>query len=95
MHFFKRNFLEIYDWFFLKIGRWYAEEGTLNPKLELNGITWPGDKKIPPRGRPERRFFTIATLEEEPYVMYTKKNEKGTCNPPAVSCRINYNRTLQ
>lgn len=77
-----------------EIGRWYAEERTLNPKLELKGITWPGDKKIPPRGRPERRFFSIATLEEEPYVMYTKRNEKGACNPPAVSCRIVYNRTL-
>ncbi|XP_061181697.1 glutamate receptor ionotropic, NMDA 2B-like isoform X2 [Saccostrea echinata] len=77
-----------------EIGSWYADNRTLTPKLELKGITWPGDKKIPPRGRPERRYFSIATLEEEPYVMYTKRNEKGTCNPPAVSCRIMYNKTL-
>ncbi|XP_056020166.1 glutamate receptor ionotropic, NMDA 2B-like isoform X2 [Ostrea edulis] len=77
-----------------EIGRWYADNRTLKPKLELHGITWPGDRKLPPRGRPERRYFSIATLEEEPYVMYTKRNERGACNPPAVSCKIGYNRTL-
>ncbi|XP_062581711.1 glutamate receptor ionotropic, NMDA 2B-like isoform X2 [Saccostrea cucullata] len=86
--------LEGYSNVWREIGRWYADKPTLKPKLELNGITWPGDRKIPPRGRPERRYFSIATLEEEPYVMYTKKNEKGTCNPPAVPCRIHYNRTV-
>ncbi|XP_033739104.1 glutamate receptor ionotropic, NMDA 2A-like [Pecten maximus] len=64
-------------------------------KLEMQGITWPGKMPSPPKGRPDRRFFRIATLEELPYVMYKDlDNSTGECGPPSIPCRLVYNETI-
>ncbi|XP_021352359.1 glutamate receptor ionotropic, NMDA 2B-like [Mizuhopecten yessoensis] len=84
-----------------EVGRWspvvtkvrYTKK--IEMKLEMQGITWPGKMPFPPKGRPERRFFRIATLEEQPYVMYKDPdNSTGDCGPPSIPCRLVYNETI-
>ncbi|KAK3091474.1 hypothetical protein FSP39_020086 [Pinctada imbricata] len=56
---------------------------------------WPDRSGTPPKGRPAKRFFRISTLQEEPYVMYRRPNNRtGQCTEPAGKCRIMYNSTL-
>lgn len=85
----------------VQVGRWspvvtrvrYSKK--IEMKLEMQGITWPGKMPSPPKGRPDRRFFRIATLEEQPYVMYKDpENSTGDCGPPSIPCRLVYNETI-
>ena len=63
--------------------------------IEMNDITWPGDTKSPPKGKPDRRHFKIVTLKEDPYVMYRKLNAEKKCGHHEVECRLVYNPAIQ
>ncbi|KAJ8317865.1 hypothetical protein KUTeg_002956 [Tegillarca granosa] len=78
----------------IKVGSYLPQRkgfrGEVNSILQMNDINWPGNAPFPPKGRPERRHFSIGTLEEEPYVMYRPRDEStGKCTIPAVPCRLN------
>ncbi|VDI52763.1 Hypothetical predicted protein, partial [Mytilus galloprovincialis] len=80
----------------IKVGDWFPKRvgSEIKPSIELNSITWPGNQPFPPLGRPARRFFNIATLNEAPYVMYRPTDAlTGKCNYPATKCRVVYNAT--
>ncbi len=72
-------------WNMLQVGKW-TKEG-----LVMKDITWPGLAASPPAGKPKRPFVRIATLKEEPYVVYVEPSEDGTCQLGAVHCNI-FNR---
>jgi len=38
--------------------------------IQMKEITWPGGQSNSPKGKPDRRYFRIVTLKEDPYVMY-------------------------
>lgn len=83
-----KKWVKVGDWFPKRIG------SEIKPSIELNSITWPGNQPFPPLGRPARRFFNIATLNEAPYVMYRPTDAlTGKCNYPATKCRVVYNAT--
>nr|KAG5701233.1 hypothetical protein BaRGS_008609 [Batillaria attramentaria] len=65
-----------------RVGRW------MRNGLMMRDIVWPGGSSIPPTGRPARSFLRIATLQEQPYVMYKPRNKDDTCSDHAVKCRI-------
>ncbi|XP_046372602.1 glutamate receptor ionotropic, NMDA 2A-like isoform X2 [Haliotis rufescens] len=69
----------------IEVGKW-TKEG-----LVMQDITWPGEAASPPAGKPDRPFVRIATLKEEPYVMYGEPNGDGKCQLGAVRCDI-FNR---
>ena len=39
-------------------------------KIQIDGVTWPGNSNTPPSGRPPKVKLRIATLKEKPYVSY-------------------------
>ncbi|KAH3869433.1 hypothetical protein DPMN_032600, partial [Dreissena polymorpha] len=77
----------------------WIEVGDIVPKkngdksemtLEMNEVVWPGGAVSPPKGRPEKRFFRIVTLKEEPYIMYVPPDaETGKCTGYSVPCKLN------
>jgi hypothetical protein len=86
----KKEYTEINNIMSFKVGDYVQKlVGTGNniqviPKIELSSITWPGNQPFPPLGRPPRRFFSIVTLAEEPYVMYKERDATtGNCIFPA------------
>jgi hypothetical protein len=98
----KKEYTEINNIISFKVGDYVQKlVGTGNniqviPKIELSSITWPGNQPFPPLGRPPRRFFSIVTLAEEPYVMYKERDATtGNCIFPATECRVVYNATKQ
>lgn len=81
-----------------QVGQYLPERSGNNVKsiVEMNDITWPGNSPYPPKGKPERRHFSIATLKEEPLVMYRDlNNETKLCDIPSVPCRLVYNGTAE
>ncbi|KAH9494874.1 Glutamate receptor ionotropic, NMDA 2B [Bulinus truncatus] len=64
-----------------EVGRW-----TMNG-LKMTEITWPGGATTPPTGKPKRAFLRIATLYEEPYVIY-RQTEEGRCDEKSLPCMI-------
>ena len=55
----------------------------------MSGITWPGLKTTPPRGKPAMYHLKIVTLYEPPYIMYDVPDEKtGKCSRGAEECTI-------
>lgn len=76
----------------LKVGGWVPVKSNITHKsemrVEMTGITWPGNTVLPPLGKPEKRFMRIATLKEKPYVFYVDRDANGKCVPPAVPCRV-------
>uniref|UniRef100_K1Q588 Glutamate [NMDA] receptor subunit epsilon-2 n=1 Tax=Magallana gigas TaxID=29159 RepID=K1Q588_MAGGI len=75
-----------------EVGRWVPVESEIKNKakmmVEMSGITWPGNSILPPLGKPEKRFFRIVTLKEQPYVNYLDKGAQENCVPPSVPCRV-------
>lgn len=75
-----------------EVGRWVPVESNTKNKaemvVEMSGITWPGNSILPPLGKPEKRFFRIVTLKEQPYVFYLDKDANDKCVPPSVPCRV-------
>nr|XP_034313531.1 glutamate receptor ionotropic, NMDA 2B isoform X4 [Crassostrea gigas] len=75
-----------------EVGRWVPVESEIKNKakmmVEMSGITWPGNSILPPLGKPEKRFFRIVTLKEQPYVYYLDKGAQENCVPPSVPCRV-------
>ncbi|XP_055875497.1 glutamate receptor ionotropic, NMDA 2B-like [Biomphalaria glabrata] len=65
-----------------EVGRW-----TVNG-LKMSEITWPGGGSTPPSGKPKRAFLRIATLYEEPYVIYRQPEEEGKCDDKSLPCHI-------
>ncbi|XP_076437124.1 glutamate receptor ionotropic, NMDA 2B-like [Babylonia areolata] len=65
-----------------EVGRW------MRHGLIMNDIVWPGGSSIPPSGMPARGFLRIATLDENPYVMYARPGPKGDCSDHSVPCRV-------
>ncbi|CAC5378723.1 GRIN2B [Mytilus coruscus] len=76
-----------------QVGNWVPRQsgGRTEMDIEMNDITWPGDSKSPPKGKPDRRHFRIVTLKEEPYVKYRKLNSERKCGHHEVPCRLVYN----
>ncbi|XP_046372595.2 glutamate receptor ionotropic, NMDA 2B-like [Haliotis rufescens] len=64
------------------VGQW-TREG-----LSMRRITWPGEALGPPKGKPKRRFLRIATLRENPYVIYQEMPQGGVCGPHTVACEV-------
>ncbi|XP_048763861.2 glutamate receptor ionotropic, NMDA 2B-like [Ostrea edulis] len=75
-----------------EVGGWVPVKSNITHKsemrVEMTGITWPGNTVLPPLGKPEKRFMRIATLKEKPYVFYVDRDANGKCVPPAVPCRV-------
>ncbi|KAL8576689.1 hypothetical protein ACOMHN_025164 [Nucella lapillus] len=65
-----------------EVGRW------MRHGLIMNDIVWPGGSSIPPSGMPARRYLRIATLDENPYVMYADPGHEGACSDHSVPCRV-------
>uniref|UniRef100_A0A2C9JY17 Ionotropic glutamate receptor C-terminal domain-containing protein n=1 Tax=Biomphalaria glabrata TaxID=6526 RepID=A0A2C9JY17_BIOGL len=76
-HIYQRNEKKV-----LLVGRW-----TVNG-LKMSEITWPGGGSTPPSGKPKRAFLRIATLYEEPYVIYRQPEEEGKCDDKSLPCHI-------
>ncbi|XP_050393483.1 glutamate receptor ionotropic, NMDA 2B [Patella vulgata] len=66
----------------IEVGSWNRTSG-----LKMRKITWMGGSLSAPLGKPARRFVRVATLKEEPYVMYEEMPAEG-CSSHAVLCRI-------
>ncbi|XP_074647823.1 glutamate receptor ionotropic, NMDA 2B-like isoform X2 [Tubulanus polymorphus] len=65
------------------VGKW-TDKG-----LEMQDITWPGDRTTPPNWRPKRYHVKVITLKEAPYVNYANPdNVTGVCPPSAILCRV-------
>lgn len=83
----------------LKVGRWVPVESEIKNKakmmVEMSGITWPGNSILPPLGKPEKRFFRIVTLKEQPYVNYLDKGAQEKCVPPSVPCRVMKDKVIR
>ena len=57
--------------------------------IELDEIIWPGGAVVPPKGKPEKRFFRIVTLREEPYIKYVPPDsETNECGVHSVPCKL-------
>lgn len=90
----------VFNGFFsLKVGRWVPVESEIKNKakmmVEMSGITWPGNSILPPLGKPEKRFFRIVTLKEQPYVNYLDKGAQENCVPPSVPCRVMKDKVIR
>ncbi|XP_041362766.1 LOW QUALITY PROTEIN: glutamate receptor ionotropic, NMDA 2B-like [Gigantopelta aegis] len=71
------------------VGKKWIEVGRVKQnELIMQDITWPGEASIPPRGKPEKSFVRIATLRENPYVIYVKPEANNQCTESAARCRI-------
>ncbi|KAL3877864.1 hypothetical protein ACJMK2_035508 [Sinanodonta woodiana] len=67
--------------------------GHFEMAIQMNEITWPGRSTFPPKGKPDRRLFRIATLSEPPYVIYINPDETtGKCGHHAIPCQVNATR---
>ena len=57
--------------------------------IELDEIVWPGGAVVPPKGKPDKRFFRIVTLKEDPYIMYVPPDPlTETCGIHSVPCKL-------
>jgi hypothetical protein len=66
-------------------------KGKMDMEIEMDEIVWPGNAVFPPKGKPDKRFFKIITLKEEPYIVYVQPEaETGKCGSHAVPCHLNY-----
>ncbi|XP_045171588.2 glutamate receptor ionotropic, NMDA 2B-like [Mercenaria mercenaria] len=74
-----------------KVGRLYPKvEGTqVSLTLDIDEIIWPGKLPTPPRGKPEKRAFKIATKEEEPFMIFIPPALDGKCGHHQVPCLVN------
>ncbi|KAL4223136.1 Glutamate receptor ionotropic [Mactra antiquata] len=74
-----------------KVGRIFpkVEGSDIKLNIDIDGIVWPGSLPNPPRGKPEKRFFRIATRKEEPFVIFVPPEENGECGQHSVRCLIN------
>ncbi|XP_041364332.1 glutamate receptor ionotropic, NMDA 2B-like [Gigantopelta aegis] len=66
----------------VEVGQW--KRGGITMKK----ITWPGNAIRPPKGKPRRHFLRIATLKEEPYVIYRELSASGQCDIHSVPCTV-------
>ena len=77
---------------YIQVGKWvprtFGHKTEMN--IEMNDITWPGNSKSPPKGKPDRRYFRIVTFKEDHYVKYRELNEDGRCGHHEVPCRLVY-----
>ncbi|KAK3090570.1 hypothetical protein FSP39_012761 [Pinctada imbricata] len=76
-----------------EVGAWTAKQNgtTAKMRIEMKGITWPGNSPIPPTGKPDKRFFRIVTYKEDPYIMYRERDkDTGRCAYPSVECKLVY-----
>lgn len=59
-------------------------------EIEMDEVVWPGGAVFPPKGRPEKRFFRLVTLEEPPYIKYIAPDPvTGKCGIHSVPCKLN------
>lgn len=74
-----------------KVGRIYPKKEGSDTQLtlEIDEIMWPGGLPVPPRGKPEKRYFRIVTKEEEPFVIFRPPEEDGSCGPHSVIAWVN------
>ncbi|KAL5018031.1 hypothetical protein ScPMuIL_003753 [Solemya velum] len=75
----------------IEVGRWIPQKKGSQQQMgiEMDDITWPGDAAIPPKGKPERPHLSIATLKEEPYIIYSNPDPlTNMCSHIAVPCRL-------
>lgn len=58
--------------------------------IHMDEIVWPGGAVFPPKGKPDKRFFRLVTLEEPPYIKYVPPDsETGKCSLHSVPCKLN------
>lgn len=74
-----------------KVGHIHPKvEGTeINLSLDIDEIVWPGRLPTPPKGRPEKRFFHIATKQEEPFMIFLPPEQDGACGHHQIPCLVN------
>lgn len=93
------NDIEFNGFILFKVGRWVPVESNTKNKaemvVEMSGITWPGNSILPPLGKPEKRFFRIVTLKEQPYVFYLDNDANDKCVPPSVPCRVMKDKVIR
>ena len=57
--------------------------------IEMDEIVWPGGAVVPPKGKPDKRFFRMVTLEEPPYIIYVPPDpETRKCGLHSVPCKL-------
>jgi len=82
---------------YIQVGKWVPRTSGRKTEMviEMDDITWPGNSKSPPKGKPDRRHFRIVTFKEDPYVKYRELNEDGRCGHHEVHCRLVYDFFIQ
>lgn len=75
----------------MQVGRIYpkVEDGKTSLSLDIDEIVWPGQLPTPPKGRPEKRFFHIATKQEEPFMIFVQPDPDGECGHHQIPCLVN------
>lgn len=82
---------------YIQVGKWVPRTTGRKTEMdiEMDDITWPGNARSPPKGKPDRRHFRIVTFKEDPYVKYRELNEDGRCGHHEVPCRLVYDFLIQ
>lgn len=60
----------------------------------MEDIVWPGERAVPPSGKPTKFHIKIVTLEEQPFVIYKDAMSDGSCPRRSIVVRIASEKTM-